>query len=94
MIKRLVSILFISIYSLFIGALLFGNKIALAQPPTSPPGGNPAGSPPTVPPGGNPAGSPCFDPVCIPIDGGTIFLLVAGLLLGIRMIYSFKMKNG
>lgn len=87
--KRIIYILYLAIYGVFIGALLLGNKVALAQPPTSPPNGNP----PTNPPGGNPAGAPCFDPVCIPIDGGTIFLLIAGILLGVRMIYSFKTKS-
>ncbi|MFI5149126.1 MAG: PID-CTERM protein-sorting domain-containing protein [Bacteroidia bacterium] len=40
---------------------------------------------PGPPPMGGP---PCWPPPCLPIDGGVLFLLVAGMLLGGWKIYS------
>ena len=58
--------------------------VAIAQPPASPP-----------PPGGGSTGTdpPCWDPECIPIDGGVGFLIAAGAALGIRKVYNKKNKN-
>ena len=63
--------------------MLVGNVIAFAQPP--------AGPPPTAPPTGG--GPPCWDPECIPIDGGVGFLIVAGAALGAKKIYDHRNKS-
>lgn len=63
-------------------AVLGLNLWSFAQPPGGPPstgGGGSAGSDP-----------PCWQPECIPIDGGLIFLLAAGVLLGVFMLYRRK----
>ena len=45
---------------------------------------------PGPPPMGGP---PCWPPPCIPIDGGVIFLLIAGALLGGWKIYTSYYKK-
>ncbi len=54
------------------------NMWTFAQPPGGPPpgGGTTGGDP------------PCWDPACIPIDGGIGFLIAAGAALGIRKLYN------
>jgi len=52
-----------------------------AQPPGGPP------------PGGSPAAGttpPCWNPPCIPIDGGVGLLLAAGAIIGTRQLYRIK----
>lgn len=60
-------------------AFLTYNMIVFAQPPGGPPPGG-GGTTGTTP--------PCWEPECIPIDGGLIFLLIAGVALGVHQIYS------
>lgn len=50
-----------------------------AQPPGGPPPGG-GGTTGTAP--------PCWEPECVPIDGGIGFLLVAGAALGARKLYN------
>ncbi|MBD3636710.1 MAG: hypothetical protein HUJ25_05155 [Crocinitomicaceae bacterium] len=58
------------------------SAVVFAQPPGGgPPGGGGGGDP------------PCWDPECIPIDGGIVFLIAAGTLLGIRMIYNHRIES-
>lgn len=47
------------------------------------------------PPGGGSTGDdpPCFDPPCIPIDGGLGFLIAAGAALGGKKIYNSYNKK-
>ena len=33
---------------------------------------------------------PCWEPSCVPIDGGLAFLLVAGAVFGAKMIYELR----
>ena len=65
--------------------LIVINMWSIAQPP---PGGPPPG-------GGGSTGTlpPCWDPSCIPIDGGLGFLLVAGTILGVYTLYSKRSKT-
>ena len=58
--------------------------ITFAQPPAGPP---PTGSGST---GSNP---PCWDPECIPVDGGVGFLIAAGAALGVKKIYNNRNKS-
>ena len=58
------------------------NALTFAQgPPGGPP---PGGTPPTQ------GGPPCWDPSCIPLDGGLSFLIVAGAALGAKKIHSHR----
>lgn len=50
-----------------------------------PPGGPPPGG--QVPTG---TGPPCWDPNCVPIDGGVGFLIAAGAVLGVKKIRDYK----
>ena len=50
-----------------------------------PPGGPPPGG--QVPTG---TGPPCWDPDCVPIDGGVGFLIAAGAMLGVKKIRDYK----
>lgn len=50
-----------------------------AQPPGGPPPGGSGAA------GGTP---PCWEPECVPIDSGLVFLIVAGLALAIKMLHS------
>lgn len=54
---------------------------------SQPPGGPPPG-------GGGTTGTtpPCWEPECIPIDGGLMFLIIGGALLGGHLLYSQR-KN-
>ena len=54
---------------------------------SQPPGGPPPG-------GGGTTGTtpPCWEPECIPIDGGLMFFIIGGALLGGRLLYSQR-KN-
>ena len=54
---------------------------------SQPPGGPPPG-------GGGTTGTtpPCWEPECIPIDGGLMVLIIGGALLGGRLLYSQR-KN-
>ena len=56
------------------------NFIAFTQPPGGPP------------PGGGTTGNtpPCWDPQCVPIDGGLGFLIAAGAVLGVKKIRDYK----
>ena len=60
------------------------NVTLWAQPPGGPPPGG-GGSTGTNP--------PCWQPECVPIDGGVAFLLGAGILLGVKMIYDQRIKS-
>ena len=65
--------------------LLFLSSLAFAQPPfPGPPGGGP---PPHPCPG--PPWMPCPQ---IPISGGIEFLIIAGMIIGIKKLYD-KNKN-
>jgi hypothetical protein len=47
----------------------------------------------SVPPpvsGGNPT---CWPPPCVPIDNGVIFLIIAGMLYGVKKIYDSRKKS-
>jgi hypothetical protein len=46
------------------------------------------------PPGGG-ATPPCWPPPCIPIDKGSVFLIVAGIALGLWKLYTsyFRKKT-
>ncbi|MEX1003066.1 MAG: hypothetical protein WDZ35_13190 [Crocinitomicaceae bacterium] len=62
---------------LFLGGLfLLMNFVSFAQPVTAAEGSD----------GGD---DPCFETECIPIDSGIVFLLLAGSLLAIRLMYTF-----
>ncbi|MBD3637822.1 MAG: hypothetical protein HUJ25_10745 [Crocinitomicaceae bacterium] len=76
---------YIGAYILTISSF-FLSTAGIAQPPS--------GSPPVSPPCAA-AGSPCWDTECIPIDGGIVFLIIAGALLGVKIIYNMnsKLKN-
>ena len=71
---------------LFIGKLitlsfvLMMNVMAFAQPPGGPPPGG----------GGTGGDPPCWDPECVPIDGGIGFLIAAGAVLGVKKIRDYK----
>ena len=72
-------------YFLLIGALVapIFMDVLLAQPTSGPPiGGGVTGNQP-----------PCFDPPCIPIDGGLGFLIAAGAALGGKKIYDATSKK-
>ena len=58
--------------------LLLSVVNSFAQPSSGPPPGG-GGSTGTTP--------PCWDPSCIPVDGGIGFLIAAGAFIGIRKIY-------
>lgn len=60
-------------------SFLIGGLSLFAQPPGGPPpgGGGAAGGTP-----------PCWEPECVPIDSGLVFLIIAGIALAIRMFYS------
>ncbi len=62
---------------LTIGSIL-SNSGLFAQPPGGPPPGG-GGTTGTTP--------PCWEPECIPIDGGIGLLIAAGALLGGRKLY-------
>jgi hypothetical protein len=47
-------------------------------------------SAPPPPPAGSPA---CWPPPCIPIDNGVIFLILAGVILGLKKIYDLRKKQ-
>jgi len=47
-------------------------------------------SAPPPPPAGSPA---CWPPPCIPIDNGVIFLILAGVILGLKKIYDLRKKK-
>ena len=72
------------IYRTFLVLAAFLTKIALyAQPSAPPPGaGGSSGSLP-----------PCWDPECVPVDGGLGFLIVAGAALGAKKINDHRKKN-
>ncbi len=58
--------------------LMLSNSGLFAQPPGGPPPGG-GGTTGTTP--------PCWEPECIPIDGGIGLLIAAGALLGGRKLY-------
>jgi hypothetical protein len=53
---------------------------------TQPPGGAPPG-------GGTGTDPPCWDPECIPIDGGIGFLIAAGAVLGVKKIRDHRKQS-
>ena len=63
---------------------MFNAVTTMAQPSVGPPpgGGGSTGDDP-----------PCWDPQCIPIDSGIVFLLLAGTLLAVRFIYMNRTKS-
>ena len=61
------------------------NFVAFCQPPGGPPPGGQV-------PGGS--GPPCWDPQCVPIDGGLGFLIVAGAVLGAKKIRDHRKQSG
>jgi len=73
--NRLVKVIFLA--SLFVAL----SNVSFAQPPSGPPPGG------AVPAGNTP---PCWDPQCVPIDGGLGFLLAAGALFGFRKLKGIK----
>ena len=75
--------LFISKTSLLIFAMTV-NFVAFCQPPGGPPPGGQV-------PGGT--GPPCWDPQCVPIDGGLGFLIAAGAVLGAKKIRDYKKQS-
>jgi hypothetical protein len=50
-------------------------------------------SAPAPPPSGGTTGPACWPPPCVPIDGGIIFLIVAGALYGVKKIYDSRKKT-
>jgi len=58
--------------------LMLSNSGLFAQPPGGPPPGG-GGTTGTTP--------PCWEPACVPIDGGISLLIAAGALLGGRKLY-------
>jgi len=63
--------------------VLMINIIAFAQPPGGPPPGGAGGTNP-----------PCWDPECIPIDGGVGFLIAAGAVIGVKKIRDHRKQSG
>lgn len=64
-------------------AFIACNMVLFAQPPGGPPPGG-GGTTGTTP--------PCWEPECVPIDSGLAFLLIAGLVLAVKMLYSRKQE--
>ena len=67
------------ILKLSLTLVYFACNLALfAQPPGGPPPG-----------GGGTTGTnpPCWEPECVPIDSGIVFLLIAGVALGAKMLF-------
>ena len=62
-------------------AFMACNIMLFAQPPGGPPPGG-GGSTGTRP--------PCWEPECIPIDGGIGFLIAAGAVIGVKKLYGNK----
>ena len=63
---------------LFLLAFTVGmSMVTFAQPPGGPPPGG----------GGVTGDPPCWDPPCVPIDGGLGFLIAAGAFLGVKKLY-------
>jgi hypothetical protein len=58
-------------------------NVANAQPPGGPPPGG----------GGTGTTPPCWDPDCIPIDGGVSLLIAAGVALGGKKLYNNYKNN-
>jgi len=65
-------------------AFIASNMASFAQPPGGPPPGG-GGTTGTTP--------PCWEPECVPIDSGLAFLLIAGLVLAVRMLYTRKQQH-
>ncbi len=65
-------------------AFIASNMALFAQPPGGPPPGG-GGTTGTTP--------PCWEPECVPIDSGLAFLLIAGLVLAVRMLYTRKQQH-
>lgn len=61
---------------------LIVNTWTWAQPPGGPPPGGGGGEDP-----------PCWQPPCIPIDSGIIFLIIAGVLLGVGLLYRNRLAQ-
>lgn len=70
--------LLLTVFALLVNVHLF------SQPPGGPPPGG-GGTTGTTP--------PCWEPECIPIDGGLIFLLIGGVLFGAHLIYQYKRRQ-
>ncbi|MFT4600397.1 MAG: hypothetical protein ACI857_000571 [Arenicella sp.] len=72
------------IYRVILVLIGLATNLALfAQPSSGPPpgGGGSTGSTP-----------PCWDPECVPVDGGLGFLIVAGAALGAKKINDHRKK--
>ena len=52
-----------------------------------------AGGPPSNPGGGGGNGPPCWPSPCVPIDGGIVLLLAAGLAYGAKKVYDNYNKD-
>lgn len=63
---------------------VLSNVMLFAQPPGGPPPGG-GGSTGTLP--------PCWQPECVPIDGGVGFLIIAGVALGAKKIHDTRSKS-
>jgi len=61
------------------------NFIAFCQPPGGPPPGGGGGT--------TAGGPPCWDPNCVPIDGGVGFLIAAGAVLGVKKIREHRKQS-
>lgn len=72
---------------LFLGRLvaltfMFGVELmSIAQPPGGPPFDGDTNTP------------PCFNPECVPVDGGVGFLIAAGAVLGVKKIRNHKKQS-
>ncbi|MCH2226001.1 MAG: hypothetical protein MK066_14630 [Crocinitomicaceae bacterium] len=70
--------------TLFIAFVLLTKATVYAQPTVGPP---PSG-------GGSTGTTPhCWDPECVPVDSGLIFLLAAGMLLGVKIMFAHRSKS-
>ena len=45
------------------------------------------------PPSSGTTGPPCWPPPCIPIDGGTSLLIIAGLIYGGKKAFDYSKKG-
>jgi hypothetical protein len=71
------------LYKLTLLVFVLGvNFLAFCQPPGGPPPG-----------GGGSSDPPCWDPECVPIDGGVGFLIAAGAVLGAKKIRDYRKQS-
>ena len=70
--------------SLLVAVGLLTKVVLFAQPSTGPP---------PISGGSSGTNPPCWDPECVPIDGGVGFLIVAGVALGAKKIHDQRNKS-